>query len=61
VSDYWVFGANQYINSHFAAMSRHHGWFTYFSAAPVGRQARQKGGQRKSLSLLDFWWLDNVL
>jgi len=30
-------------------MSRHQGWFAYFSAGPVGRQAWQKEVQRKSL------------
>jgi len=49
MSNYRVFGANQSINSYLAAMSRHQGWFEYFSATPVGRQARQKGVKRKSL------------
>jgi len=43
VSNYWVFGANQSINSYFAAISRHQGWFPYFSAGPVGRHAGKKG------------------
>jgi len=30
-------------------MLRHQGWFPYFSAGPLGRQARQKTVQRKSL------------
>jgi len=43
VSNYWVFGANQSINPYFAAISRHQGWFPYFSAGPVGRHAGKKG------------------
>jgi len=43
VSNYWVFGANQSINPYFAAISRHQGWFPYFSAGPVGRHAVKRG------------------
>jgi len=32
-------------------MSRHQGWFPYFSAGQVGRQVWQKGVQRKALLL----------
>ena len=43
MSNYWVFGANQSINSYFAAILRHQGWFPYFSTGPVGRHAGKKG------------------
>jgi len=49
MSNYWVFGASQSITLCFAAMSHYQGWFAHFSAGPVGRQARQKTVQRKSL------------
>ncbi len=49
MSNYSVFQAESPITLYFAAMSRHQGWFVHFSADPVGRQAGQKGVQRKSL------------
>jgi hypothetical protein len=50
VSNFWVFGANLSITLYFAAMSCHQSWLAHFSAGPIGRQAQQKGVQRKSLS-----------
>jgi len=47
--NYWIFGPNQSINSYFAVMSCYQGRSQYPSASPVGRQARQKTVQRKSL------------
>jgi len=51
MSNYSVFSANSSITLYFAAMSRHQDWFPHFSAGPVGRQALQKGVQRKTLLL----------
>ena len=48
--NYWIFGPNQSINSYFAVMSCYQGRSQYPSASPVGRQARQKTVQRKSLN-----------
>ena len=44
MSNYWVFGAHQSLNSYFAAMSRHQGSFVYFSAGPGGPPSPAKRG-----------------
>jgi hypothetical protein len=49
MSNFWVFWVNLPITLYFFAMARHQSWFRHFSAGPLGRQARQKTVQRKSL------------
>jgi hypothetical protein len=53
MSNFRVFGANLSITLYFAAMSCHQSWLAHFSAGPIGRQAQQKGVQRKSLFMND--------